>query len=570
MGIPLGKIFSLVMDPLQFGWLTEYRKLALSVAVPVFSLMVAALAASWSLKKRKKPIAMNEDGLTRPLGELDTWYAAKNRVRILPHFYVAATLSGKPWTLKEAQILFSRVLACHAPSMCTLVDHDDPTQPPYWRRLWHPSYLPEEQGVMDIHFETRATDAEDDVSWKALAQQHEAEVFSITSPYHTLIRLVIVSRPNCPYYEVILVPHHAVCDGRGGMFFLRQLLDEWSLLQAEDVASLQPLDLTQIIIGDGQLGDAVSSNSRPKHARWPTEMEALVHTTPSLWFLVKALIEDSLPMFRPTKKFWLGPSDRGALLKPTAEVAWLKISPTVVEAIRIISRTRGVTVNGALWAAITFGLFRIYRRHVKAGREVPTGLNPNDPSSAWFRLTSPVDLRSRLGVSEVRFSPMVVGSEFFAQASTKMTFWATAKSANENLLAGIPNGISTIGTIRWLPRPSGPWFAKREAAPPNGRRQTLEISNVGSLDFGLRYGDSILRDVYFGRHTVRDGHLFSVTAVTAGSHRAMNLCINATKELLMEGDLQILEQTITQVLTRVATMDPSLELAFEDLYDTQD
>jgi hypothetical protein len=550
-------------------WVKQHPKLSIVATMPLAVIGIATIGASWILGRRKIPIKFDADGVTRPLSELDTWYSAKNNAHVLPHFYIAVSLTGKPWTLQEAQIVLSRTMVRHPPTMCTIVDHDDPSQVPYWRRLWHPSYAPEDQGIMDIQFETRATDAENDETWKAVARDHEAAVFSISLPNHTLIRLVIVSRPSCPYFEIIFIPHHAVCDARGASFFVRSLLEEWALFKAEDATNPQPIDLTRVSVDGIELNLPQETETVVQSSRWPTELEASVHTTPDVWFLLKAICQQKLGIFRPEAKAWLGPVDRGTIMRPTAEISWLRVPAVTVEALKAVCRTHGATINGALWASVVFALLRVYRRNLEAKKEAQTGAGDLDGSNAYFSLVSPVDMRGTLNIPNSVFSPMVVGSEFEVMASGEADFWNLALEASAKIRAAVPIATITNGTVRWMPRPTVPWLFEREARAPNGRRHTLEISNLGMLPFEDRYGELQLRDVWFSRHTVRDGLLFNLTVVTPGPNRSMNIGITTTKELVLPGDTEILQSSVLEVLQHASTLTSSQTFSYNTLYAPQ-
>jgi len=560
------------------NWLLSHRKAVASASLPLIAAAFAAAALSWRLGRPKKPIRFSPDGLTRPLSELDAWYSSKNLAHNLPNFYIVACLTGKPWTLNEAQVLLSRVMSRHPASMCTLVDQDDPTSEPYWQRLWHPSYAANDQGIMDLYFETRATGDEQDETWKTLAVKHESEGFSVSRPRHTLFRFIIVSKPDCSYFEVIFVPHHGVCDARGASYFVRQMLEEWALIQAEgNDKTVTPIDLryvsidgipvTNISAGDGQGAQNGSAVTVPQ-STWPAELETRVRTTPGLMYLLKVWLQDKLSLFRPVSQSWIGPVDRGTTLRPTAEIQYLKVPSSRVEALKTACRAHGVTVNGALWAAVIFALFRTYRETVKAGKEPQTGSSYPSIDKVHLTLEVPIDMRTRLGISNSVLSPMVTGAAIDVSANGSTQFWETSKFMNDRITEEIlTNAVWKNGMSRWVPKPTVPWLFARESRPPNGRTDTLKMSNLAVVPFQDGYGDIKVRDVWFGRHGMREALLFSMTVITSGANRDMNIIINGTKELLASpNDVVLLKDTISQVIEHAAGTGAESSFCWNDLF----
>lgn len=522
-----------------FTWVTSRpEKLAYAGASLVAAGLIAA-AMRWNQSKPLKALRWHPDGLTRPLSYMDEWYSMHNVAHVQPNFYITALLTGKPWTVAQAEILLSKVIRHHAPSMCTIVDKDDPAKAPYWRRLWHTSYADDEQGIMDIHVEARASDAEDDVSWRHWAQVHEAAGFSVSRPRHSPFRLIIVTKEGCPHFEVIYIPHHALCDGRGATYFVRQLLEEYANCEAEGWDSVRAVDLrvikmvdTPLVAGKKEKDVDVAEKLAKREEPWQAELEAHINTKPSLWFMLKVVLADKFAFLRPKANAWLGPEDRGIILRPTPTLLWAKVPAALVNELRSICRSRKTTVNGALWSAILFALLRTHRRTLRASSEPQTGHNPQSKDGeVHFNLGNPVDMRSRLNVPNSHLSPLISGVEFHASASNVSQFWQKAIEIPQLITSLIPVGLATHGLIPFIRKPHVPWVFEREARTPNGRRDTLKISNLGCVDYEAKYGSLICRDVWFGRHTVRDGCIFTFFTLTPGQGRDMNIAITAPSEL---------------------------------------
>lgn len=559
----------------------------------------------------------------------------------------------------------------HPLTLFTLIDRDDPERDPYWQRLFHTSYPPHEQGIIDVVIEPRKTTEENDDSWKDIARRHEEGGFSfLSNPSHTLFRLIIVSHPSSSqstssqsHWELILFCHHALFDARGGTFFLRKLFEEYEALQQQQQAlsidqqsssssSLSsPSDITSflstlIVANEGASFPSgpnltpttplhhSSSDSSPSPysipsnpsntglssssnvAIWPLPLENRIRTTPTFWFLLKGFLQDRIPWLKPKPNVWVGPQHRGVTLRPTSDTIWVKIKPSTLSALLSLCRSQNTTINAALWSAVIFGLVRVWRSINEEGKEAQTGDKPISlpsgqlslDSSVLFSLLSPVDMRSRvmkpisstskdgkgsssLASSMSVHSPMVVGANWMKRfKASSMEFWNVAREVRKDIEGAVPEAIQTNGLSRWLPRPTLPWFFKRETIPPNGRAITMEISNLGCIDFEPSYGlenqaekanhslhsssfaspsssfhlsqDSPIessysnnnlqiRDVWFGRYGVRDPQLFTIHAITPSLSRGLNLSISSVSQLIDPSLLLLLGDSINLILDKV-------------------
>lgn len=543
------------------------------------SLLVAGAVAAAMRWRKESPLPVlrfHPDGLTRPLSNMDLWYSMHNLAHTQPNFYIATMLTGKPWTAKQAEIVLTKVMARHPPSMCKIVNADDPARPPYWRRLWHTSYAEDEQGILDIRFEQRASEAKEDLSWRDFARTHEGAGFSVSEPRHSPFRFVIVSREGCPHFELIFIPDHAICDGRGAVYFVRQLLEEYAICEAEGWDTARAVDLRNVKIHDSAIAlgkkakDAdVLAKTANNEIHWPAEIEAHTNVKPGLWFLIKILLADKFAFFRPKTESWIGPADRGAVLRPTPALLWSKVPAPLVASLRALCRTRKTTINAALWSAVVFALFRTFRRALQATSEAQTGHNPAAKDGAvTLRLENPIDLRSRFDVPISHLAPLIIGTDFEVTASLNTAFWKTAASVQEKIVEAVPVGIKTNGLISFIDKPSVPWVFGREARAPNGRRDTLKISNLGCLDFERSYGSLACHDVWFGRHTVRDGCLFTLFVLTPGEDRGMNLAITSPSELHYGPEAtELFTNTLIEVLTKaVDNANTTTDFTFTDTF----
>lgn len=557
-------------------WVTSQPKGLAYAGASLVSVGLLAVALHWRKEKPLQALKWHSDGLTRPLSNLDRWYNVHNLAHTQPNFYVTALLTGAPWTRSQAEIVLTRVMRHHAPSMCSIVNKDDPKRPPYWRRLWHPSYAEDEQGILDIYIETRSSDAKDDESWRDFARIHEEAGFSVSRPNYTPFRLVIVRREGCPHFEVVFIPDHAICDGRGSIYFLRQLLEEFSICESQGWNTVQAVDLRAVKLVDSplcsgkkakdvDLAAKIANNEEP----WPAELEAHINVKPSLFFLLKTFLADRFSSLRPVSPAWIGPVDRGTVLRPTRTQVWTKVPSHLVASLRATCRARNTTVSAALWGAIVFALLRTFRRTLKETPEAQTGhkANAKDEDEVSFKLGNPIDMRSRCEVPNSHLSPLIIGIDFIAGASSSSAFWKKSSQIQKILVDTTPEAIETNGLIGLVPSPGVPWVFGREARAPNGRRDTFVISNLGCLEFEPSYGSTICRDVWFGRHTVRNGSMFTMFVLTPGKDRDMNLAFTSPTELLYSPEaVEFFSSTLVEVLTKAVDNGFIDDFTYSDLY----
>lgn len=645
--------------------------LRIGFGVGVGVAIVSAAAVLWSRKGKRAAdslpllspfLSFGFHGLTRPLSGLETWYSARNVAQNMPHFLIVAHLTGTVWTEEQARRYCAEVIAGdlvltshpvspngspspssspspassdeiesshpfpgHAQALFTIFDTDDPSHPAHWQRLFHPSYAPQDQGHIDVRYELRGSDKENDDTWKEVGLMQETLGFSyVAHPTYTLFRLVIVTRPSCPHWELILFSHHAVFDGRGALIFLRRLLERHQLeMRNPSLPKNSPVDTlsTLLVVNEDAVqvkresssvsfrsGAALASHryapnssltsggvtsahgSSPQRvALWTLPIENRVSTKPNALFLIKQLLNDRVSWLRPKVEAWVGPADRGSLLRPTAEVLYLKVEKDTWHALLTTARKYSTTINGALWSSAIFAMVKLWRHTHQAGKEEQTGPTPtwlsSSPKTLSLDTTIPltfenaVDGRARANVEtpDAMLAPYPFGSHFDIQANaSKMTFWAIAQEVRQKIEAGIDDGLMTNGLIDYIPKPRVPWFFKREARKPNGRNVTMRLSNLGVIPFNQDYGVSRsassdpedgtlhVRDVWFARNGARDLQLFMINALTPGKDRDMNVVLGGVKELLQDTDMQLFAEYMLQALRKAASLGPQ-DFSFSDL-----
>jgi hypothetical protein len=162
---------------------------------------------------------------------------------------------------------------------------------------------------------------------------------------------------------------------------------------------------------------------------------------------------------------------------------------------------------------------------------------------------------------------MVIGTTMEVRATINDKFWETARKINQQIIDDIPQAVATNGLIAYVPKPTVQWLFSREARPPNGRAETMRMSNLGVIEFEDAYGALCqVRDVWFARHGMRDQQVFMMNVLTPGKDRDMNVLLSGVPEILNEGDLQCLVDTFLQVLHHATATPPDSDFTYLDLF----
>lgn len=565
---------------LTYDWIKRYP-LVFGVTSAVAVLPLATVAAYWTWESirdwRLKP-RFDSSGLTRPLSRLEMYYSTRNLAKLKPNFYIAAQLTGSVWT-KEQTLKFAKLaMIRHAPSLFTLIDDDSPDVVPTWKRLWHPSYAEDQQGIIDIRFEDRETTTESDETWSKVGERLETEGFQFATdtprdPRLSLFRIGIVSHASCEHWEMVLMPHHAVMDVYGAVEFLKVMFSA-AASERERPGSTPDIDLSLINIQ----GAAKVSNQLP--IPWPKSTEDLWNTSLGFKNWTKALLPFYFPLITkiipwyyqsPEPKAWLGPVDRGTPLEPTGITFNSKVPAAVLDPLYVQAKNHGTTINSALWAAILYAAHVVHRHLKSASQEEQSGVidpptTPHDefsdsPSNYHIKPTgritvstqNPVNFRSRAKTDQSdNWSCIVAATNSEWSIDLDDEFWAKCRTVQDSVAEKSKTAVKNYGVIPHIPRPSVPWLVARSMGGHNRVDITIGLSNGGRLDIkkSIEGSDKKLRmrDMWFARHGATDGHLLAITVLTPGEGGDLNVSITGAEELTPLPTMKLFQRAFANVL----------------------
>lgn len=566
---------------LPLEWLKRHP-VSVYACTTLAALPIASVATYWAYEKirdfRLRP-QFDSAGLTRPLSRIETYYSTRNLANLKPNFCVSVQLSGVVWTPDEARKFAKVAMIRHAPSLCTLVDDDLPEVRPVWKRLWHPSYTEDQQGIIDIRFEERLTTSEDDKTWQKVAEaiEHEGFQFAPRDPRMSLFRIAIVSHPESTHWDIVLLPHHAVMDLHGAVEFLKVMFSA----AAEDREAATPsheIDLRLVNI------EGARSVSNKKPIPWPKSFDDLWNTSLGIKLWSKSILPYFCPLVRKivpwyykqtSSKAWMGPVDRGTPLEPTAITTNFKIPADILDALYRNAKQNSTSINSALWGASLYALHLTHRQLKSSTDETQSGVvEPSDASQGNFsdspshyyskpsgRLTAraqvPTNFRPRAKSSqEDNWSTIVTASNPEWSIDLDDEFWSKCRMIGKTSADLSHSAIKNFGSIPHIPRPSVPWLLAMSMQGYNRCQLTMGLSNGGRLNIKRSIEGSDkklrLRDTWFTRYGATDGQLLGMTVITPAEGGDLNVNLTGAEELLPKPTLKLFQDAFVAVLDYAA------------------
>jgi hypothetical protein len=567
--------------------------------------------AGWKTFYRKgRDLRFDSMGLTRPLSDIEQWYSMRNMAEILPNISFVLLLTGTPWSPQETERRARLAMINHAPSMCTIVDHDLPDHQAQWKRLWSNAYEENQQGILDVREEVRLTESHDDSTWMSLCERLEREGFHPNEhSRYTLFKIAVVSRAGCEHWELVFLAHHSVFDAYGAQRFLNAMLSANShqtlsasgVVQEEaggqdtsgsnlarKLASSSSVDLENVVFEGVRRADRGDLDIR---VNWPKPLEQLLNANLNWNLWSRVLLPYYVPLVRKLfpwyyrgqpSKVWVGPANReGVVLsKPTTGTLWIKVGAEELAKLHKNGKSRGVTINSALWSAAMFALMKMhFELSARPNSEAQSGshpwaecdVSPSDAlaksSSAYSKdhplalaLQNPVDFRKFCSTDQSHnWSPLIAAVHTEYTLSKEDGFWNVASQIQQLLKDKTAEALAQLGFIKHVPAPRVRWVLAKDAIGHNGRITTMGITNAGRVDFedALTNSKLKLRDAWFVRHGMKDGTLFSVHVITPGQDRDMNLMITYAKELVSDEDAQRMTDTILEIIRLAGISEPA-------------
>ena len=551
---------------------------ALSSIATAPVVVVAAYKAYERVRNWRFRPRFDSRGFMRPLSLVESYYSSRNLAGLKPNFYMAVNLTGKPWTLEEAQKFVKVAMVKHAPSLFTIFDEDLPSVRPIWRRLWHPSYSPEQQGIIDIKIEARETPDEADETWKRVGARIEDEGFQFVNsvprdPRLTQFRISLVVHPDSDHWELVFLPHHAMFDAYGALEFLKAIFVASALERAQP-GSTPDIDLTLINIE----GSPRMSSQMP--IKWPKSTEQLFDANLGFRTWARTILPFYFPLitrilpwvyYQEPSKSWVGPVKRETPFKPTSSTTWCKIPSSVLTNLYDQLKHNETTINSAIWAAICYAAHVTHRHMLRTTTEPQSGVvePPKYSQSSntdlkfaqptgriLLGLHNPINLRPRAKSDETsNWSCVVTAVTPEVWIDLDEEFWSICRNVQSQVKELAKSCTKGYGAVHHFPRPAVPWMLSLEDGGHNGREVSFALTNGGRVNVkdSIEGSDKKLlcRDLWFARHGINDGHLFVVTAITPEGGD-LNLTITGVEELTPKETQNLFQEAVIAILSYAA------------------
>eukprot|EP01119_Soliformovum_irregulare_P001412 TRINITY_DN11120_c0_g1_i1.p1 TRINITY_DN11120_c0_g1~~TRINITY_DN11120_c0_g1_i1.p1 ORF type:complete len:479 (-),score=105.64 TRINITY_DN11120_c0_g1_i1:180-1616(-) len=415
-----------------------------------------------------KPIASLKDVASapstklRPMSLMERWYSASHDSGVYLNFCVGVEIEGEIPSRDAFREAGVRLMAAYPQLSFHIVDnnHQSPCK-------GHVMTGPKDpQPIIEY------IDRQDEDSWKRVIEKEQHRGFGSNPP---LWRLTIVSSAqDRDRFDLVFCFYHGFVDGVSGHI----LADKFMILL------------------DG--GDVPTSDALP------VPLENLLDISPTIGRIAEELFYDAFPKMNPRHKAYLGPPHQADVWGH--HMGYVSFSSEEVTRLLMASRSQGSTINSAISASAHFALAKYLNR-----------------SDIECTFGCAVNLRSR---TQPPRSPDEIGvyvcePNFFYRISKSTSFWKFANQCRNDIQTNIESACQTIGILQFLPGSWIDFFQRRAARSPNGRSESLNLSNIGQLTFAKTRFQ--IRDVWFTNGKPKSGPLFNICAVTVNNRLTLSV-----------------------------------------------
>eukprot|EP01114_Cavostelium_apophysatum_P010237 TRINITY_DN2373_c0_g2_i1.p1 TRINITY_DN2373_c0_g2~~TRINITY_DN2373_c0_g2_i1.p1 ORF type:complete len:490 (-),score=48.59 TRINITY_DN2373_c0_g2_i1:55-1524(-) len=311
---------------------------------------------------------------------------------------------------------------------------------------------------------------EDDQTWKRVVDNELHNAFDLTDPDALLWKVILISSSISLQYELLFCFHHTAVDGMAGIHLVQDFL---------------------FLFG-------TKRETGAPEEKLPPPIENVLDIRPTLGKIIRLLFYDSFPRFDPSRKVFLGPphvdAERHSLF------TYISLTEEETEAVKRAAKDKQTTFHGALSAAAHFALAK------NVGQPKVTSL-----------ISNAVNLRKKCvpPLPDSTMGAFVCGPGGVHTISGDTSFWRLARECKDEIESNTVDYYQTIGVLNFL---TGSWkdfFARKAAHKPNGRHETLSISNLGQFNFPSNVlNGSKLNNLWFVNTRTADGPLYNISAVT--------------------------------------------------------
>ena len=412
-----------------------------------------ALALRMRLSKRVK---LNVARGGREMGLLERWYSASAEAGAMPAFAYcvefaasSAATASLGWWKAETENLACYLYSKHAMLGVSIVDDfgEGSTSAPVHN-------LVRLQSSVDPRITVQVVQRTSDATWQQECARQQAMVFPANVPP---FRLILVhpgslSSSSSTAIEIILVVHHTMLDGVAGGVLLQEIAEK-------------------VVADAAQGGLPAVLAPTPCTEPLPPAVDEVVDLRPRLGSALFAVAQDALPVLRKlSPNGWLGPAAHTPAKQRFPVTAYGEVSPVTLSKLKHACKLHGVTMHGAFVAAAAAGCGATMRRLGALHSETSVSVN------SAVSLRPAAQPASRLGTYVTTLGQLV-------NVQRPLDFWTEARRSNKiiHTPGAREAAASLIGLLSYLPGSWLAFFRRRVDAAPNGRTETVDISNLGVL-----------------------------------------------------------------------------------------
>eukprot|EP01114_Cavostelium_apophysatum_P016291 TRINITY_DN4597_c0_g1_i1.p1 TRINITY_DN4597_c0_g1~~TRINITY_DN4597_c0_g1_i1.p1 ORF type:complete len:488 (-),score=56.72 TRINITY_DN4597_c0_g1_i1:656-2119(-) len=481
------------------------------LAVSVF-LLTAALYVLWNWRPGGRRFVeggeiaskVNDPSAIRSLGVLERWYSANHDSGVGGNFSLVLQLEGTIPSLRSLEEAVRKLMEANLALRVGVKDeYHLVDKPAYLRRISSPK-----SPIVCIE-RTR------DDTWKAIiAREHETK-FDVADENALLWKLFLVSSPKSRAFEIIFRFQHVPIDGMAGINIVQDFLKIF-----ESGESLPSTDI-------------------------PPPLDNVLDIRPKFGNILTELTCELFPILDPHRRsVYLGPphidmpiSDR------TSVISRVGISADETVAVRERAKQERTTFHAAVCAAAQFALAKMV-----AEPEVKS------------LLVSAVNLRGLCATPMPNNAGVFICGPHEVHLLTKNTkFWELARECKDKLTANIERDYQQIGILGFYKNSLLNFFSKKKALKPNGRSGTINISNLGHVDFPERLlGGCVLKDLWFLNTKGPEGPLYMISGLSANGRWSCSIA--APSPALQQHEVDEYGRLFMEALARSST-EPTMSVA---------
>jgi len=318
-------------------------------------------------------------------------------------------------------------------------------------------------------------------------------------------------------WELVLVCHHSIFDGRSAGQFLKEILEE---------------------LDKGQMEDVVLEN---EDFKWPQPVEVQLNLTTPLSILIPVMGRELFPrLFRPfNKKIWLGPEE-SIPGKRTLNYEHFSVPHKHWTSLKKLCEKNSVSINSVINALIMTSLWKFLHKEEKD--RIP---------EYNFSMRNAIDLRKFKPNEPFQVEVFMASSCWNENIHGSSLFWETAKGCQDSILKGINYGAKLFGSIKFIGKH---WVEFKENVVRNccnGRDATFFVSNLGLSHFPEKFGDNEVLSTSLAQEGATLNAVMSVYVTTAHKNSPINLTLSYSRTVFSHEKMEFFMDIFNDVLDKL-------------------